>query len=162
MAHAFTTTRRVEFAETDLAGIAHFANFFRWMESAEHEFFRSLGLAVHGQLDGREFGFVRVHAECDYARPVHYGELVTIGLAVRQSSSKALAYEFEFRATAANAAANDEPVARGRLDVVHVTRPGGEGDRLRATDIPDEIVRRLDVAPRRDDEEPHARQSRNE
>ena len=80
MAHEFTTTRRVEFAETDLAGIAHFANFFRWMESAEHEFLRSLGLAVHGDLAGVEYGFVRVHAECDYKRPLHYGELVTIDL----------------------------------------------------------------------------------
>ena len=37
----FTTTRRVEFGDTDMAGIMHFANFFRFMESAETEFLRS-------------------------------------------------------------------------------------------------------------------------
>ena len=30
-----------EFCDTDMAGIVHFANFFRFMESAEVEFLRS-------------------------------------------------------------------------------------------------------------------------
>ncbi|NBV85427.1 MAG: acyl-CoA thioesterase, partial [Verrucomicrobia bacterium] len=34
MSFEFVQQRRVEFAETDMAGIVHFANFFRWMESA--------------------------------------------------------------------------------------------------------------------------------
>jgi acyl-CoA thioester hydrolase len=29
MSAVFRTTRRVEFADTDMAGIAHFSNFFR-------------------------------------------------------------------------------------------------------------------------------------
>ena len=39
----FTTTRRVEFGDTDMAGIMHFANFFRFMERTEHAFLRTLG-----------------------------------------------------------------------------------------------------------------------
>ena len=54
MAHEFTLTRRVEFSETDMAGIVHFSNFFRFMESAEHAFFRSLGFSVAGSRDGLE------------------------------------------------------------------------------------------------------------
>ena len=38
--------RRVEFCDTDMAGIVHYSNFFRYMEVAEHEFFRSLGFSV--------------------------------------------------------------------------------------------------------------------
>ena len=38
--------RRVEFSETDMAGIVHYSNFFRYMEAAEHEFFRALGFSV--------------------------------------------------------------------------------------------------------------------
>ena len=41
MTTAFHTTRRVEFADTDMAGIVHFASFFRFMESAEHDFLRT-------------------------------------------------------------------------------------------------------------------------
>ena len=32
MSYEFQITRRVEFFETDLAGIMHFSNFFRFME----------------------------------------------------------------------------------------------------------------------------------
>ena len=39
----FVTSRRVEFVDTDMAGIVHFTNFFRYMEQAEAEFFRSQG-----------------------------------------------------------------------------------------------------------------------
>ena len=42
----FTTTRRVEFCDTDMAGIVHFSTFYKWMEQAEHDYFRSLGLSI--------------------------------------------------------------------------------------------------------------------
>ena len=34
MAYEFKVQRRVEFSETDMAGIVHYANFFRYMETA--------------------------------------------------------------------------------------------------------------------------------
>ena len=43
MTEPFRTRRRVEFADTDMAGIAHFANFFRWMEAAEVDYLASRG-----------------------------------------------------------------------------------------------------------------------
>ena len=46
MTDEFRTTRMVEFSETDMAGIMHFSNFFRFMESAEHAFYRSKGFSV--------------------------------------------------------------------------------------------------------------------
>jgi acyl-CoA thioesterase FadM len=42
----FSTTRRVEFHETDAAGITHFSNFYRWTEVCEYEWFRALGLSM--------------------------------------------------------------------------------------------------------------------
>jgi hypothetical protein len=46
MAHRFTCTERVQFSDTDMAGIVHFSNFFRYMERVEHAFFRSLGFSI--------------------------------------------------------------------------------------------------------------------
>ena len=46
----FSIPRRVQFSETDMAGIAHFSNFFRMMEEVEHAFFRSVGLSVSNAL----------------------------------------------------------------------------------------------------------------
>ncbi len=54
MSFDFRTKRRIEFAETDMAGIVHFSNYFRYMEETEHEFLRSLGLTGHGRIDGKE------------------------------------------------------------------------------------------------------------
>jgi acyl-CoA thioester hydrolase len=45
MLPTFSITRRVEFHETDAAGLMHFSNFYRWMEVCEHEWFRANGLA---------------------------------------------------------------------------------------------------------------------
>ena len=38
--------RRVEFAETDAAGMVHFSVFFRYMEEAEHAAWRAAGLDI--------------------------------------------------------------------------------------------------------------------
>ena len=46
MAYEFKVVRSVEFYETDMAGIVHYSNFFRYMEVAEAAFFRSLGLSI--------------------------------------------------------------------------------------------------------------------
>ena len=72
MAHEYELRRRIDFFETDMAGIVHFSNFFRFMESTEHEFFRSLGLSLHVDDGERMYGWARVHASCDYLRPAHY------------------------------------------------------------------------------------------
>ena len=78
MPHEFKLTRRIEFADTDMAGIVHFANFFRMMEATEHAFFRSLGLTIHGHEAGTTTGWPRVSATCDYRAPLRFEEEVEI------------------------------------------------------------------------------------
>jgi len=70
MAYDFTTNRRVEFSDTDMAGIMHFARFFVFMETAEHQFLNSLGTSVHAVRDGRTLGWPRLAASCEFFRPV--------------------------------------------------------------------------------------------
>src|SRR5579862_2509517 len=66
----FTYTRRVRFADTDVAGIVHFSNFYRFMEEAEHEYFRSLGLKIMDyRPDGTAGGWPRVRASCTFESP---------------------------------------------------------------------------------------------
>ena len=69
MAEPFRTTRLVEFHDTDMAGIMHFASFFHYMESAEHELLRSLGLSVHTTVDGEMLSFPRVATSCQFRSP---------------------------------------------------------------------------------------------
>src|SRR5262245_44720949 len=96
MSAPFRTARRVEFGDTDLAGIAHFSNFFRWMESAETEFLRARGLSVAWKEEGGKFGFPRVSAACDYLKPVRFGDLLDVAVVLEQVGRKSVTYRFEF------------------------------------------------------------------
>src|SRR5580698_9040657 len=96
MAFEFKAVRRVEFSETDMAGIVHYSNFFRYMETAEHGFFRSLGCsAVMNQFE-TPMGWPRVRAECEYREPLRFEDEVEIHLLVSNKKSKAISYVFKF------------------------------------------------------------------
>ncbi len=140
--NTFTLTRRVEFSETDMAGIVHFSNFFRYMESGEHAFLRSLGLSVDLKGFGPGLCLPRVHAECDYLAPLRFEDEVEIRLLVARKTKRSLQYEFRFLRR------NGQPptdVARGRVTVVCAIRqPDGT---LRSTALPRAIADRIHVAP---------------
>src|SRR5277367_534084 len=98
MSHHFSTTHRVEFFETDLAGIVHFANYYRFMEQAEHAFFRSLGLKIHGTTpEGVVFGWPRVSATCSFKSPAYYEDVIEIRLTVQRLTRRSLTVSYEFQ-----------------------------------------------------------------
>ncbi len=141
MAYEFKIIRRVEFAETDMAGIVHYSNFFRYMEVAEHAFFRSLGFSVVTRQVDPPVGWPRVHAECDYSEPLRFEDEVEVHMLVSRKRSKSLTYAFRFLRL------NDQPpveIARGSLTVVCVTHHGGQ---MTAATIPREIADKIEVAP---------------
>ncbi|MFM7919318.1 MAG: acyl-CoA thioesterase, partial [Planctomycetaceae bacterium] len=85
MASFIEQVRRVEFVETDMAGIVHFSRFYIWMEQLEHEFFRSIGLSIMQQLDdGTVVGWPRVSAQCRFESPARYDELITARLTIQR------------------------------------------------------------------------------
>lgn len=92
----FRTTRRVEFCDTDMAGIAHFANFFRWMESAEVELLRERGLSVKLEWEGQLLGFPRVSATCDFVKPARFQDVLDIAVVIERIGTKSVTYAFEF------------------------------------------------------------------
>jgi 4-hydroxybenzoyl-CoA thioesterase/acyl-CoA thioester hydrolase len=92
----FRTQRRVEFSDTDMAGIMHFARFFHYMEQVEHEFLRSRGLTVIMKWEGQELGFPRVSAQCDYQAPIRFEEVMDVDLTLESIGTKSLTYRFEF------------------------------------------------------------------
>jgi len=142
MACEFRLKRLVEFSETDMVGIVHYANFFRYMEAAEHGFFRSLGFSVVTRGVDPVVGWPRVHAECDYKQPLYFEDEIEIQMLVSEKKSKSLSYMF--RVFKLNAAPPVE-VARGSLTVVCVTHQDGK---MRATVIPKSIADNIEPASR--------------
>jgi YbgC/YbaW family acyl-CoA thioester hydrolase len=143
MVYEFKLSRHVDFVETDMAGIMHFSNFFRFMEATETAFFRSLGLSIFPESPDEAVGWPRVHADCDFKHPLRFEDLVEIHLLVREKREKSIAYTFIFRKL------NDKPVrevARGSVVTACVTRDKVSG-RMMAVPIPREIADVIEVAP---------------
>lgn len=92
----FSITHRVQFSETDMAGIMHFSNFFKMMEEVEHAFFRSVGLSVAMQHDDIHVGWPRVSASCEFFGPVKFEDEVEIRMRVARVGEKSFSYEVEF------------------------------------------------------------------
>lgn len=141
MAYEFTVRHRVEFSETDAAGIVHFSNFFLYMESAEHAFYRSLGFsAMLGEYRQPE-GFPRVHAECDYFVPLRFEDEVEVQLLVREKRPRVVSYLFRFWKSGTQGRVE---VARGSITVVYVTSQDGV---FKAVPMPEYLAAKIEVAP---------------
>lgn len=139
MPSTYRLTRRVAFSETDAAGIVHFANFFRYMEDAEHAMLRDLGLSVHRDVGDDVAGFPRVRASCDYKRPLRFEDVFTIDVFVSAKTDKSVTYGFTFRKEE-----EAEPIATGSLKVVYAIKAAGEG-KFKAAPLPPEIDQALTV-----------------
>jgi 4-hydroxybenzoyl-CoA thioesterase/acyl-CoA thioester hydrolase len=108
---AFRTTHRVEFSDTDMAGIVHFANFFRFMEAAEHAYLRACGLSVLGQWQDQTITFPRVHASCDFLRPARFEEVLEIEVEVDRIGRSSVHFAFTVHK-------DGEVIARGKITTV--------------------------------------------
>ncbi len=144
MAHRFTCIERVQFSDTDMAGIMHFANFFRFMERAEHAFFRSLGLSVAEDPavvpPGEKVGWPRVHASCDFHAPLRFEEEAEVELLVEEVRSKTIRYLVRVWR------ADGELAAEGRT-VAACVRKDAETKIMRAVEIPERIRGKIEAAP---------------
>ena len=143
MPYEFTLSHRVEFAETDMAGIVHFANYFRMMENAEHAFFRSLGFTVHGHEAGTTIGWPRVNARCEFLKPLRFEEVVDIQLLVTEVRARSIRYAFRFWK---NEDGQRIEAARGSVTAVCATVSKATG-KLGATEIPEAIRTAITPAP---------------
>lgn len=141
MPSRFNLKRTVEFAETDMAGIMHFSHFFRWMESCETAFYRSLGLPLISFVPGEVVGWPRIRVTCDFRAPLRFGDTVTVRLLVQKVGTRSVTYAFRFLKA-------KEVVARGEITAVCV-KSDGKGGMISAP-IPPGIRALLQEAPERD------------
>ncbi len=121
MTKKFLFQRRVEFRDTDMAGIVHFSVFFTYMEQAEHEFLRSVGLSVVADVEGQKISWPRVAAECNYRRSIRFEQMLDIHLSIERMGDKSVTYQFQF-------VESGQTVADGRVTAVcclfsHGTKP---------------------------------------
>jgi YbgC/YbaW family acyl-CoA thioester hydrolase len=133
----FRTRRRVEFGDTDMAGIVHFANFFRFMEAAETEFLNSLGFSVAWRDGDDRLGLPRVSASCDFKSPARFQDVLDIAVIVEEVGRKSVRYRFDF-------ARGETAIAIGHITAVYCRNVPGKP--LQSLEIPDAMRQKLQGA----------------
>ena len=127
--------RRVQFHETDLAGVVHFSRYFLYLEEAEHALWRAAGLSIHPR-EG-ELGWPRVHASFDYHRALRFEEEFEAWIRIVAIDERTISY-------VCTLSRGDTRIATGKLTIACATRQHNQP--LRAASIPPESRARLAVA----------------
>jgi YbgC/YbaW family acyl-CoA thioester hydrolase len=129
-----TVRRRVQFAETDMAGVVHFSWYFRYMEEAEHQLWRALGLSV--AAPGQPIGWPRVSASFEYRRPLRFEDEFDVRVRVAAMTAKTITF-------ACVLVRAGEEIARGRMTAACVSHLPGEP--MKPIPIPADIAARFEV-----------------
>jgi acyl-CoA thioester hydrolase len=111
MTPPFVTRRRVQFRDTDAAGIMHFSVYFNYMEEAEHELLRSLGTSVVTSDHAGVISWPRVSVACEYRGALRFEEEVEVQVRIERLGEKSVTYQFDFLKDA-------KEVARGKITAV--------------------------------------------
>jgi YbgC/YbaW family acyl-CoA thioester hydrolase len=122
--------RRVQFYETDVAGIVHFSWFFRYMEEAEHALWREAGLSIHPP--DSDIGWPRIATSFEFVRPLRFEDEFDVHLRVAEMTKKTIRYECTLTK-------NDEKVASGSMTIACVRKK----PTMQGIEIPQEIADRI-------------------
>jgi len=127
----FRFQTRIRFIDTDASGRIHYTAMFRYFESAEIEFLRTLGVSYDAS---RGYNLPRVHVECDFLRVIGHDDLITIEVSLTKLGNSSI--RFEFRTFKAN-----ELAAKGAVVIVCADRKT-----LGSVPIPDDLRAKLSTA----------------
>jgi acyl-CoA thioester hydrolase len=124
--------RRVQFSETDAAGIVHFSHYFRYFEDAEHALWREAGLSIHPEASA--IGWPRVAASCEYHRPLKFEQVFDVTVRIGEMTKRTITYNGEITS-------NGERIATGTWKIVCVNKLSDGA--MKSADIPADVANRL-------------------
>ena len=119
--------RRVQFYETDMAGVVHFSWYPRYMEEAEHAMWRAAGLSI--VPPNSDLGFPRVACSVDFHAPLHFEDEFEVWIRIDAISAKSIRY-------ACTITRGDVKIASGTMTAVCVKKTPA----MKATEIPKDIA----------------------
>ena len=131
--------RRVEFAETDAAGMVHFSVFFRYMEEAEHAAWRAAGLDIFEKHE--EQSWPRISAKFDFKTPLRFQDEFEVRTEMGAVTRSTIEWAHVLMR-------GDIVIGNGTVTAVYVKKsPDGT---MKSAPIPEEIISRLRSALRAD------------
>jgi 4-hydroxybenzoyl-CoA thioesterase/acyl-CoA thioester hydrolase len=78
-----------------MAGIVHFSEFFKYMEAAEHAFFRSMGLSINTDINGHHISWPRVATSFEFHQPLRFEDHFAVTLTIEKIGKSSLTYKCE-------------------------------------------------------------------
>ena len=144
MIYEHTSKRKIEFSETDMAGLVHFSNFFKYMETAERDFFEAAGVDLIRTKPGELVGWPRVRAECKFSAPLRFGDIIDIHIAVKAVNDRSI--DYQFRIFKREEGGSQTQAAKGHMTTV-LTELAADGS-LQSTELPVHVLERIGPAPR--------------
>jgi acyl-CoA thioester hydrolase len=128
----FRHRRRVQFYETDAAGIVHFSWYFRYFEEAEHALWRDAGMTIH--QEDSSAGWPRISASCDFRKALRFEEEIDIAVHITEMTNRTISY-------AGTITRDGQRIATGVWRVAPVSRqPDGS---MRSAEVPASVADRL-------------------
>ena len=135
MPSEYRLKRRVQFYETDAAGIVHFSWFFRYMEEAEHALWREAGLSIHPPES--DIGWPRVAASCDFHGALRFEDEFDVSIRVEAVTRKTIRY-------ACLLTRGDTKIATGSMTIACVRKRPNQS--MESIEIPADIAARFQIA----------------
>jgi acyl-CoA thioester hydrolase len=102
-------------SDSDSAGIVFYANYFRFVEQTEEEFFRAAGVDRLALQKEKHFWMPRVETFSKFMRPIPVGAAIRIRLDPQLKGEQTIRFDFQFLDDTTR-----EKIAEGYLTVVCV------------------------------------------
>lgn len=86
---------RVNWGDTDKAGIVYYPNYFKWFDIAGHQFFRSVGLSISGLFAKEQVILPLLDVRCTFENPLYYDDIITVKTGVAEINRKTIKLEHQ-------------------------------------------------------------------
>lgn len=128
----FSFKLRVRWGECDAQGIVFNAQYMNYIEVAQSEYFRNLGMPHYGEEVRKRFDLATVKATIEYLAPARVDNLLDIYIRVARLGNSSIAFRTEMYVDGAEKACNQAEMIYANFDAA-TGAPRRIPDDIRAT-----------------------------
>jgi len=85
---------KVRFVETDMMGVVHHSNYFRWFEMGRVEYLRQAGILL-AELMADGIVFPITHVDCQYKAPAKFDDYIRIEATLAEMSPVKMVFTYK-------------------------------------------------------------------
>ena len=133
--YRFIHTLRVRWKECDVQGIAYYGSYLDFIDVAQAEYFRNLGILTHNTRSRKLFDLAVVKVTLEYKSPAKIDDLIDVHIRVQEMGSTSMVKRWEIYRSGTN-----KLLASGETISVNYESVSGE-----SRPLPDEIRRDIET-----------------